>query len=232
MNYMEFANSPIMWAISGSAILVALFQCILFVRKALQTGAALEITKDQVKLAARASAISSIGPSLAIVGGMLPILVSLGGAISWIRIGLIGSVGYELMAAGFGATAAGSVLGGELTPLGYSNAVFAMSMGTVGYLLVTIFFVTKLDTLRLKIVGGKEALIPVVSAAAMIGAFSYLTMDQVFTYDTKRIVAVVAGFIIMSILCYFEKKKNLKWTKEWGITIAMFVGMFVAIFFK
>lgn len=233
MDYMKVANSPLMWIIAGSAVSMVLIQALIFTKRALKTAKEIGVEREQIKRAVKASTISSIGPSLAIVGGMLTLLVSLGGAISWIRLGLIGSVGYELMAAGFGASAVGTYIGSpDFSPIAFSNAVLAMSFGTVGYLLITIFFTNKLETFRNKMAGGKEALVPIISAAAMIGAFSYLTVDQVFTYDIKKIVSVIVGFVIMLFIGMVEKKKKVTWTKEWGITIAMFTGMFVAMLFN
>lgn len=233
MDYMQIANSPWLWLVSGLAVLLVLFQAAIFTRKALITANEMSISKTQIQNAVKASVISSVGPSLAIVGGMITILVSLGGAISWIRIGLIGSVGYELMAAGFGAAAVGATIGDpSFTAVAFSSAVLTMSVGTVGYFLMSTIFTNKLDGFRLKLAGGKEALVPIISAAAMIGAFSYLTIDQVFTFNSKRIVAVIVGFVAMAAISYIEKKKQLKWTKEWGITIAMFIGMFATLLVK
>lgn len=41
-------------------------------------------------------------------------------------------------------------------------------------------------------------------------------------------IACISGMAIMVILCILEKKKNIKWLREWGLTISMFSGMIIA----
>ena len=75
---------------------------------------------------------------------------------------------------------------------------------------------------------------PVIAAAAMSGAFSYLSFDHYFSYITsdgvtnwaspvaiKRAICVVVGFIVMKLLNLLEYKKGATWVREWGITVAM-----------
>ena len=80
--------------------------------KSLKAGKKLGITDEQIKVAVKSSAVGSIGPSLAILAGMVSLLVAMGGPISWFRLSYIGAVAYELMAAGFGAEVMGVTLGG------------------------------------------------------------------------------------------------------------------------
>ena len=111
--------------------------------------------------AMRSSAISAFGPSLVILAGMISLLIALGGPISWMRLSFIGSVMFELMAAGFGTGAMGIKLGSEaMTDIAYANAVWTMVLGAVGWLLFTGLFTHKLDTIREKMAGGNQKLIP------------------------------------------------------------------------
>jgi len=48
-----------------------------------------------------------------------------------------------------------------------------MALGTCGWLIVSALFTHKLETVRMKIVGGKEALLPVFTICAILGAFGY-----------------------------------------------------------
>lgn len=123
MDYLEIANSPLVWATCGIAVVTVFIQAAIFMKKAWSVGLRMGMTKKQFKDVAKISAISSIGPTLSVVAGVLPLIVVMGGAISWLRLGFIGSVGYELSTAGFGATAYGTTLGGE----GYDGYVLACS---------------------------------------------------------------------------------------------------------
>lgn len=61
-NYLEIANGPVMWLVCGMAVALVIIQSILFLRKSITSGRELGITNQQLRHAAKASAISAIGP--------------------------------------------------------------------------------------------------------------------------------------------------------------------------
>ena len=231
MDYMKMANSPLMWIVCAIALFTVVIQAVMFTRKALSVGKQIGVTDQQIKDTVKVSIISSLGPTMSVVAGVLSLLVCMGGPVSWLRLGFIGSVGYEISTAGFGAAALGTTLGSpDFDGYAFANAFFAMWLGASGWLLTTALFTHKLDYVRTKL-AGSEKFLPVLSICAMAGAFSYLTMDHVFSMDTKRIIAVLSGFGCMCLLNYLEKKCNWKWVKEWGITISMLTGPIIALIF-
>ena len=243
-DYMEVANSPLLWITCGIAVVTVFIQAVIFAKKAYSVGLRMGMTKKQFGDCIKVSAVSSIGPTLSVVAGVLPLIIAMGGAVAWLRLGFIGSVGYELSTAGFGAAAYGTTLGGE----GYDGYAFAcgffcMWFGASGWLLSTALFTHKLDAITKKLAGSVE-LMPAISAAAMSGAFAYLSSDHYFSYITsgginvwdnpvalKRAVCVVVGFVVMKLLNVLETKKNATWVREWGITIAMLTGPVIALIF-
>jgi len=244
MNYLDVATSPILWITCGIAVMTVVVQAVVFMRKALSTGKKMGMTQKQFREVAKVSAVSSIGPTLSVVAGVLPLILAMGGAIAWLRLGFIGSVGYELSTAGFGAAAYGTTLGGEGYD-GYALACgfFCMWFGASGWLVSTALLTDKLDKITMKLAGSVE-LMPVIAAAAMSGAFSYLSFDHYFSYITsdgvtnwaspvaiKRAICVVVGFIVMKLLNLLEDKKGATWVREWGITVAMLTGPVVALIF-
>lgn len=244
MNYLDIANSPLVWGTCGIAVMTVLVQAAIFTKKALTVGTKMGMTKKQFKEVAKVSVVSSIGPTLSVVAGVLPLILAMGGAIAWLRLGFIGSVGYELSTAGFGAAAYGTTLGGEGYD-GYALACsfFCMWFGASGWLVSTALLTDKLDGITKKLAGSVE-LMPVISAAAMSGAFAFLSFDHYFSYIVvdgktdwmnpvaiKRAICVVVGFVVMKLLNVLEDKKNAKWVREWGITIAMLTGPVIALIF-
>jgi hypothetical protein len=231
MDYMEIANSPLLWLAAGLCVGLVIFQSVLFVKKSLSVSKELGIKDSQVKSAIKSSFTASVGPSLAILAGMVSLLVAMGGPISWFRLSYIGSVAFELMAAGFAADAAGVTLGGpDMTKEAFAAGVWVMTLGSFGWVLFTALFTPKLDDFRHYLAGGKKALLPIISSGAMCGAFAYLSLDRVFRFDSQTIAAIV-GFVSMAAFMAYNKKKDKQWIKEWAFTISMFVGMFVSLIF-
>ena len=94
VNYLELANSPLMWLGAAIAVGIVVFQSVLFFRKSVKAADEMGITKEQVNIAIKSSAISSIGPSIVILVTMISLIVSMGAPISWMRLSFIGSVNY------------------------------------------------------------------------------------------------------------------------------------------
>lgn len=229
MDYLQIANSPLMWIAAAIPVSVVLIQAALFVKKTLATAKEMGMESDKINSAVKASFITSIGPSIVVVVGMLSLLVVMGGPISWLRLAFIGSVQFELLAAKFGIVAAGASFE-EMTNVAYANGVWTMVLGSLGWIVMSTFFTGKLDGLRTRMAGGNAALIPVISIAAMLGAFAYNVAGEVLKMNTQTIAAI-AGLGIMVSLGAFANRSKAKWINEWALTIAMFGGMFIATLF-
>ena len=97
---MEFSvNSPIMFIIFGIIIAVVLAQSVFFLVRALKQAKELNIAKSTVKKTITSSAIFTIAPAIAILVGVVALSKSLGIALPWFRLSVIGSISYEMVAA-------------------------------------------------------------------------------------------------------------------------------------
>lgn len=229
MEYLEIANSLPMWIAAGLAIMLVLFQAIIFMRKSYITGKKLGLTELQMKSAVKSSAITSIGPSIVILTALLSLLVTVGGPMAWMRLSYIGSVMFEMMAAGFGTSALGVQIGIDpMTNVAYANAVWTMILGSIGWIIFGTLTADKMEKVQNKFSKGDEALLSVISIAAMLGSFGALVSGHIVSMN-KNTVAAIAGAGIMLILAPISEKKNIKWLKEWVLTFALFGGMLIAV---
>lgn len=233
-NYLEIANSPIMWLGAALAVGVVLTQSIVFFRKSIKAAKELGIEKKQIKSAIKSSAISSVGPSMVILVAMISLLVSMGAPIAWMRLCFIGSVSYELMAAGFAAQAMGTTLGVNMDPTIFAAAAWTMVLGSLGWLIFTFLFTDKMDKVNHLLSSGNKKLVPIISACAMLGAFAYLAAGNLFTstgsidLTSSPAIATFVGCFAMMALSKIAKDKNIQWIKEWSLSISMFSGMIIA----
>ena len=67
VNYLELANSPLMWVGAAIAVGIVVFQSVLFFRKSLKAAKEIGIEQEKINMAIKSSAISSIGPSIVIL---------------------------------------------------------------------------------------------------------------------------------------------------------------------
>ncbi|WP_028307991.1 DUF5058 family protein [Desulfitibacter alkalitolerans] len=229
MDYLQIANSAPMWLAAGVAVSLVLFQAFIFAKKSYATGKEIGLTEDQMKSAMKSSFITSLGPCIVILTGLLALLVTVGGPMSWMRLSFIGSVMFELMAAGFGTEAVGVKMGIDpMTNVAFANAVWTMTLGSIGWIVFATLSASRMDKVQQKVSRGDKGLIKVISIAAMLGAFSSLVSGHIVALNNNTIAAL-AGGAIMLVLSPLADKNNIKWLKEWALAIALFGGMLVAV---
>lgn len=232
VNYLELANSPLMWIGAAIAVGIVVFQSVLFFRKSLAAAKEVGISKDQVNKAIKSSAISSIGPSIVILVTMISLIVSMGAPMSWMRLSFIGSVNYEAMAAGFGAQAMGTTLD-NLNPDAFACGVWVMICGSLGWLIFTLLFTDKMNKVNHLMSKGNAKMVPIISAGAMLGAFAnlasgnFFTAEGSFAFGGAPAIATIGGCVLMMILTKTAKEKNISWLREWAFAISMFTGMII-----
>ncbi|NLJ97844.1 MAG: DUF5058 family protein [Tissierellia bacterium] len=228
MDYLEIANSIPMWIAAGLAVSLVLFQAIIFFRKSYNTGKKIGLPEEKMKSAVKSSLITSIGPSIVILTGLLSLLVTVGGPMAWMRLSFIGSVMFEMMAAGFGTEALGIKMGIDpMTNVAFANAVWTMILGSIGWIIFATLTADKMERVQTKFSRGDEALLGIISIAAMLGSFGSLVSGHLLAMN-KNTIAAISGGIIMLILAPIADKKNITWLKEWALTFALFGGMIIA----
>ncbi|MBU5257191.1 DUF5058 family protein [Tissierella praeacuta] len=228
MDYLKVANSFPMWLAAGLAISLALFQAIIFAKKSYSTGKEIGLTEEQMKSAIKSSFITSLGPSFVILTGLLSLLVTVGGPMAWMRLSFIGSVMFEMMAAGFGTEAVGVKMGIDpMTNIAFANAVWTMILGSLGWIVFSTLTADKMEKVQTKFSKGDKGLLSIISITAMLGSFGSLVSGHLMAMN-KNTIAALAGGAIMLILSPISEKKNIKWLKEWALTIALFGGMIIA----
>lgn len=233
LEYMKIVNSFILWISVIPAIALVLYQSATFMRKAIETGKEMGITDQQIKIAKKSSFYAALGPSIVILIGMVALLTSMGGPVSFMRLSYIGSVMYELPAADIAASAAGSTLGTDnMTAAAFANAVWTMTICCLGWIIVSALFTDKMGDLRDKVAKGNEQVLAVIATAGGLGAFTFQVANRVIPGPiSDQAIACYTAFIIMFVLNIINEKKKLDWINQFGITISMICGMIVGSFF-
>lgn len=241
MNALQIANSLPMWIACGLAVAVVIVQAVLFATKAYKAGKKVGLSEKQMKKAMKSSAITSIGPSVVILSGMLSLLITVGGPVAWMRLSMIGSVMFESLAAGIGTNVVGVQLGVDaLTNEALAMAVWTMVLCSIGWVIFATFSANRMDKVQNKISGGDAKKLISISVAAVIGVFAAMCAQHLvkilqFDPETKAMIgagyskhafACVLGGLIMGIMMQVSKKVPA--LKEWNLTIAILGAMIIA----
>lgn len=241
-NYLDVANSSFLAIMGGIIFVFLLCQCTLFLRKAWKRGIEAGINRDKLKGAVRQSMVFSIIPSLPILISLVAMAPILGIYFPWIRLSVIGSAPYELIAADVGAKSMGiSGLGGE----GYTATVFAgsmwiMSLGIIWGLVIVIFFLNRIQSTISKAKNRDANWIPIMISALFAGLLSVFVADTVAGSLYSLLPGVDAAFglglpiMAISALCMIFigiliKKFQADWLKDFALSFSMVIAMAAAV---
>lgn len=227
---LSVANSPVLWACAVGVFLIIIIQSVIYMKAARTAAPEAGMTTADLKTAFRVGAVSAIGPSLAVVLVAIALLSLFGGPAVLVRIGLVGSAGYETGAASIAASTVGAHLGDETYTADIFALVFAaMSLGGICWMLSTLVLTPLLKRGDQKMRALNPLLMTIIPTAAMIAAFVVLGFET-FTRNPNNIAAFGISGGIMLTLLLISKVFNIAWIKEWslGITLlASFTVLFV-----
>lgn len=230
--YSQIANSIFLWIAAAPALCFVFAQAFLFFRKSIKTAKDLGIPDSKIRSAIRGSSIASIGPCFMMLSGILTLMLYVGAPMAWMRVDFIGSVADALMEAAFTADGMNITLGQSELDANYLGAT-AIVMTTCGlpFLLFVSFFAHRMDKVNKVMSGGNVHLIPIIGGGAMIGSFGALTMNFAYPLGANTI-AIITSALSMACIVIYNRKANIQWLKEWGLTVCMVIGMTSAVLIK
>lgn len=227
--YMNVANSPWLWAAATPVILVVLIQAGLFLRQSWKSGKEMGLSDEQLRTGLKTGIISAIGPAIAVLAAMLALIATIGGPVAWMRLSVIGSIAFELPAAELGISQLGFAFGDDgITETAFATAVWTMTLGGIGWLLVSALGTPHMEKARQKVVGGRDTLLPIITSGAMLGAFAYFVSGEV-TSGAPETGSVAMGGVVMASLLKIADRKDIQWIREWALGTAMGVGLIVGV---
>ncbi|ALJ19902.1 DUF5058 family protein [Microbacterium sp. No. 7] len=226
-------NAPVLWLTVVAVFGVIIAQSVIYYVAVRKAAPAVGMSRKEVATSFRAGAVASIGPSLAVALIALTLITVFGTPAALVRIGLIGSAAFEVGGAAISANAQGAELGGE----GYTQSVFAsvllsLSLAGTVWMLVTLIATPLLkrgaNRLEGRTVGRAAGAMSIIPGAALLGAFATLGMQQVQRgLGATLVVATTAA--VMAIALWIARRFSQNWLREWGLGIAVVIGLVVAV---
>ncbi len=236
------ANHPIIFVLVGAIIALVLAQSFYFLFKAVKRAKQLGISSSTVKKTISSSAVFTIAPAVAILVGVVALSQSLGLALPWLRLSVIGSITYETVAAGNALEAAGMSASIRITdPSIYITIAWVMTIGIAAGLAL-VPFVTKKIQGGVNKIGMKDRkwgeIFNNAMFLGMISAFlGYVFCDvgTVFSGSLKGLIPVcvmAVSAVVMAICGLLSTKLKIKWLTDYALPLSLVIGMASAIPFN
>lgn len=237
---MEFSvNHPIIYSLVAVLIAVVLAQSIFFLVRALKRAKQIGISKETINKTISSSAIFTIAPAISILVGVIALSKSLGVALPWLRLSIIGSITYETVAANNALEAAGLNAGTAVTdPSIYMAVVWVMTLGIAAGLVLVPFLTKRIQGGMTKIALKDKKWGEIFNNAMFLGMISaflgyvFCDVTNVFKGDTSGLIPVFVMFIsaiVMAICGICSKKFNLRWITDYSLPLSLIIGMASAI---
>ena len=243
---MEFhVNHPVLYLLAGLLIAVVLGQSVYFLVKALRRSRELGMDQKKIQKTIQTAAIFTFAPAVSIVISVITLSKSLGIPLPWLRLSVVGSLSYEMIAASNAVSAMGLTLGqiGSLTAQQFVNISLVMTIS----IMMGIWLVPVIGK---KLLSGMNSLsdrdarwAELFQNAMFIGMISAF-LGFVFC-DISRLWAPVEGFsptsglvpvltmatsaLVMVACGLLMRKPKLKWLNDYALPISLILGMVAAI---
>jgi hypothetical protein len=221
-------NHPVLWAAAVGVFAVIVLQSVIYFRAIRKAAPAVGLTPAQVKSSVRSGAVAAIGPSLAVALIAISLLPLFGTPAVLTRIGLVGSAAFEVAAAGISAGTQGAQLGGPTyTQKIFALAFAAMTLGGLAWMLSALILTPILSKGDAKLRKVNPAVMAVVPAAALLGAFFTLAFTEVVK-SPAHLVTMLASAAAMGACLLLAHKLQRPWLREWGLGFAIIVALAAA----
>lgn len=231
MTALEIANSMSMWILALLTVGIAIFQAIIFAKKTLKFNKENRIlAPNEIKRAIRTGGIVSLGPALSVFVLAISMIATIGAPVTLMRVGIIGSVSTELMAANIGTELVGVTLGKDiLTPEALATALFAMASMSLGYLIFVPFLTRGLGKRVLSVITPGEnnknnKMATFFGMIFPILVYALLVLAQV-SGSIENTLTLIFAIVFMMILDGGGRKMNWKWMGEWSMGLTVLVSM-------
>lgn len=241
--YMEFSvNHPVLYILVGVIIAAVLSQSVFFLVRAMKRAKELGISDSTIKKTISSSAVFTIAPAVAVLVGVVALSKTLGVALPWLRLSVIGSLTYETVAAGNALEALGQSAAVAITdPSTYVTVIWVMTLGiAIGLLLVP--FVTKKVQSGVAKIGMKDKkwgeIFNNAMFLGMISAFlGYVFCDVTYVFEGKLqgltpVCVMAVSAVVMAVLGLISIKCKVRWLNDYALPISLIAGMASAILFS
>jgi len=230
---MEVANSGLMYGIAIAIIAFVLLQSVIFLVKAWKEAKRIGMDQKMLRQAAASSAIFSVVPSLPIIISLFAMMPILGIPLPWIRLSVIGSASYELVAAesaakGLGYATLAEAATGDAGA--FSAIAIVMTVGIIWGLIFSTFYQKKLQT-TMSTIRDKDTTWAVIMVDCLFVGLAAAFGGQMIATGGVTLLTLVTSMAFMAGLTALSKLPGFKWMESFAMSLAMVGAMGMAILY-
>ena len=238
---MEFRmDHPIIYVLVAITIAAVLGQSVFFLWRALKKAKELKMDTAKIRATIISSLVFTIAPAVSIIICVMTLSKSLGVALPWLRLSVVGSLSYETVAANNALSGMGLKLGevASLTASQFVTVVFVMTVSIMAGVLLTPIASKKIQGGLKKMETRDKRWSAIFSDSLFMGmiaaflGFVFCDFSGVFVGEFAGLVPVLVMFssaILMAGCGALMKVTGWKFLNDYALPISMVGGMLLAI---
>lgn len=240
---MEFSvNHPILYIMVSIVIAAVLAQSVFFLVRAVRRAKAIGMDMAVIKNTATSAALFTIAPAVSILVGVLVLSKSLGVAVPWLRLSVIGSLSYEQIAAQTTLLEMGKSMSETIADASeFVTVLWVMTLGIALGLILAPFVTKKIQSGMSKIGMKDKKWGEIFNNAMFLGMISaflgYVFCDVTYVADglyqgLTPVCVMAVSAVVMAICGLLATKCKIRWLTDYALPISLICGMASAILFS
>ena len=232
-------NSPIIFVLVAVVILFVLAQSVFFLIRAIKRGKEIGMTKSKIRRIIVSASIFTIAPAIAIVVSIIALSKSLGIALPWLRLSVIGSLSYETIAASNALSGMNLSFGDPLNATQYVTIALVMTISIlVGIWLVPVLC-KKMKNGMVNMKNRDAKWLDIFQNSMFIGmisafvGFVFCDVSDVFTKNSTAgiipVLIMLVSAVVMLICGALMKLTKARWINDYALPASLIIGMASAI---
>lgn len=231
MSFLEIANGNIMYLLAILVIVFVLVQSVIFLIRALREARRIGMEQGRIKKVITSSAIFSVVPSLPIIISLFALMPLLGIPLPWIRLSVVGSASYELVAAesaakGFGySNLSEAAAGGGQA---FAGIAWVMTLGIIWGLLFSTFYQKKLQS-QIGTLREKDTRWAAIFVDCLFVGLASAFGGQMISAGGVTLLTLLTSLFAMILFTWLSRQKGMKWLESFSMSLSMILAMGMSI---
>ena len=233
-------DHPVIYVLVAVTIIAVLGQSIFFLWRALKKAKELGMDQKKIRATILSSLVFTIAPAVSIIICVMTLSKSLGVALPWLRLSVVGSLSYETVAANNALSGMGLKLG-EITSMSGSQfvtVVFVMTVSIMAGVLLSPIASKKIQGGLKKMESRDKRWSALFSDSLFMGmiaaflGFVFCDFSGVFVGNTAGLIPVLVMFsaaLLMALCGALMAATGWKFLSDYALPISMVGGMLLAI---
>ena len=231
MGFFDVANGPLLYGLAIVIVAFVLVQSLLFLRKAWKEAKRIGLSTAKLKKAVTSSAIFSVVPSLPIIISLFAMMPLLGIPLPWIRLSVVGSASYELVAAESASSGLGYSTMAEASTGGasaFAAIAIVMTVGIIWGLSFSTVYQKKLQSTMTNMREKDTRWAALLVDCLFVGLASAFG-GQMIAAGGVTLLTLLTSLVLMILLTLLSKVRGFRWLESFAMSISMVGAMGMAI---